>query len=81
MYGLLIYAALEGIEGNFELAEKFVPDRADYAKLPENLSEAANIAESSEFLKRYINEDLLKLAVNEAKTEWKEYSSEYDKEL
>ena len=81
VYGLLIYAALEGIEGNFELAKKFVPDRADYAKLPENLSEAANIAESSEFLKRYINEDLLKLAVNEAKTEWKEYSSEYDKEL
>ncbi len=81
VYGLLIYAALEGIEKNFELPEKFAPDSGNYEKLPENLSEAANIAESSEFLKRYIDEGLLKLAVNDAKANWKEYSSEYDKEL
>ncbi|MDE7364401.1 MAG: glutamine synthetase family protein [Ruminococcus sp.] len=80
VFGLLIYSALEGIEGNFEMPEKFNPEK-NYNTLPENLLESAETAEKSEFLKKYISEDLLDFIVAGAKNEWKEYSSEYDKEL
>ncbi len=81
VFGLIIYAAVEGIEGKMKMPEKFEPSSASYEKLPVNLLEAAEIAENSEFLKRYIPEELLKLVVSSAKDEWKEYSAEYDKEL
>lgn len=81
VFGLIIYAALEGIEGGFEMPEKFNPESAEYAKLPINLMEAAETAEKSEFLKKYVPAELLELIIKGAKNEWKEYSSEYDKEL
>lgn len=81
VFGLLIYAALEGIENEMELPPKYDTSCTDYGTLPTNLSEAAEAAENSEFLKRYIPEKLLKLVIEVAKAEWKEYSSEYDKEL
>ncbi|MDE5569978.1 MAG: glutamine synthetase family protein [Ruminococcus sp.] len=81
VFGLIIYAALEGIEGGFEMPEKFNPESAGYDKLPANLMEAAETAEKSEFLKKYVPAVLLELIVKGAKNEWKEYSSEYDKEL
>ena len=81
VFGLIIYAALEGIEGVFEMPEKFNPESADYDKLPANLMEAAEMAEKSEFLKKYVPAGLLELIIKGAKNEWKEYSSEYDKEM
>ncbi len=81
VFGLIIYAALEGIEGGLEMPEKFSPGKKDYEKLPANLLESAEIAENSEFLKKYVPEKLLEIIISGAKNEWKEYSSEYDKEL
>lgn len=81
VFGLLIYAALEGIEKEMELPPKFDMSCTDYGTLPTNIMEAAEAAEGSEFLKRYIPEQLLKLVIDGAKAEWAEYSSEYDKEL
>lgn len=81
VFGLLIYAAMEGIENKLEMAEKFDPDYRYYDTLPENLLEAAQTAENSEFLKRYVPQCLIDTIVGSAKAEWKEYSSEYDKEL
>ncbi len=72
---------VSGVYNSYSPELDYFLGEGNYEKLPENLSEAANIAESSEFLKRYIDEGLLKLAVNDAKANWKEYSSEYDKEL
>lgn len=81
VFGLIIYSALEGIDGKSEMPEKFSKERSDYEVLPANLMESAEIAENSEFLKKYVPEKLLKFIVSSAKDEWKEYSSEYDKEL
>lgn len=81
VFGLMIYAALEGIEGGFEMPKKFNIESTDYEKLPANLMEAAETAENSEFLKKYVPEKLLNVIISGAKDEWKEYSSEYDKEL
>lgn len=81
VFGLIIYAALEGIEGRFEMPEKFNPESKNYDTLPANLMEAAETAENSEFLNKYIPIKLLEVIVSGAKDEWKEYSSEYDKEL
>lgn len=81
VFGLIIYAALEGIDGGFEMPEKFSIGNQNYDVLPANLMEAAETAENSEFLKKYIPEKLLRVIIGAAKDEWKEYSSEYDKEL
>ena len=81
VFGLIIYAALEGIEGGFKMPEKFNIESTAYEKLPANLMEAAQTAENSEFLRKYVPEKLLDVIINSAKNEWKEYSSEYDKEL
>lgn len=81
VFGLIIYAALEGIEGGFKMPEKFNIESTAYDKLPANLMEAAQTAENSEFLRKYVPEKLLDVIINSAKNEWKEYSSEYDKEL
>lgn len=81
VFGLLIYAALEGIENGLEMPEKYDAASNNYDKLPTDIDEAAEIAENSEFLKRYVPESIIKLVIENAKNEWKEYSSEYDKEL
>ena len=81
VFGLLIYAALEGIEKKAEIPEKFDINNKNYEKLPSNLLEAADIAESSEFITKYIPAELKDFMIDNARKEWKEYSSEYDKEL
>ncbi|MDE5855190.1 MAG: glutamine synthetase family protein [Ruminococcus sp.] len=81
VFGLLIYSALDGIENKIEMPEKYSPENNNYEKLPENLLVAAETAENSEFLKKYIPADLLEFVISGAKEEWNEYSSEYDKEL
>lgn len=81
VFGLMIYASVEGIEGGMTLPEKYVPGRTDYDKLPADLSEAAHIAAGSEFLKKYVPQQLLDFMAEDRERKWREYSSEYDKEL
>lgn len=77
VFGLMIYAALEGIENNLSLpAENSCSDE----KLPSDISEAVGLAENSDFLKKYIPENILSPILSERRAEWKEYSSAYDKE-
>lgn len=74
--GLMIYASVEGIEKKLQLPEKNIGKE----RLPMNLEEAADCAEQSEFLKRYIPKSALEQYIIEKRSEWKEYSAAYDKE-
>ncbi len=74
--GMMIYSALEGIAEGAVLPEK----NCGTERLPETIGEAADIAENSEFLKKYIPDNILKVLVQRSRAEWKEYSSAYDKE-
>jgi glutamine synthetase, beta-grasp domain protein len=76
VFGLMIYAALEGIEEKTQLPEK----NSGSEKLPSSLADAAEIAKNSEFLKRYVPENVLNGFIERREAEWKEYSSAYDKE-
>lgn len=77
VFGLMIYAALEGIAGNLELPEENV---CIGENLPVNISAAAEQAENSDFVKKYVPENILRFILEERRREWKEYSSAYDKE-
>lgn len=81
VFGLIIYSALEGIGEGLSLPESYDPSGKDYNKLPADLGEASKIAGDSEFLKKYVPESLLRFIVGDADHEWREYCSEYDKEL
>ena len=76
VFGLMIYAALEGIESSIELPE----ENSSTERLPATLAEAADCAGKSEFLKKYIDRNILDEIIAEREAEWKEYSSAYDKE-
>lgn len=68
-YTLLIYAGLSGIEENLEPAPSldmnlFTADAAvtdGLARLPETLQAAAAVAERSEFVRKYVPEDIVRL--------------------
>ena len=68
-YTLLIYAGLSGIEENLEPAPSldmnlFTADAAvtdGLARLPETLQAAAAVAEGSEFVRKYVPEDIIRL--------------------
>lgn len=81
VFGLMIYASLEGIESKASLPEKYTEGKSGYDVLPANLSEAAETAEGSEFLKKYVPEKLLEFVINDRKSQWQVYSSEYDKDV
>ena len=74
--GLMIYAALEGINTGAELPPKNSGDK----RLPENLEKAVEAAEESEFLKKYIPENIFEVLKTHSREEWKDYSTAYDKE-
>ncbi len=67
-FALLIYAGLDGILNDLKLqdatdinlftAEKSVTENLD--KLPNNLSEAVKIAQNSDFVKKYLPEEIIK---------------------
>lgn len=76
VFGLIIYAALEGIESGLELP----PENSGEELLPNDLSKAADAAEVSDFLKRYIPQNILSDMIAERRAEWKEYTGAYDKE-
>jgi len=68
-YTLLIYAGLSGMEENLEPAPSldmnlFTADAAvtdGLARLPETLQAAAAVAERSEFVRKYVPEDIVRL--------------------
>ena len=76
VFGLMIYAALEGISENQTLPEKNV----SVGSLPLDLSEAAECAERSEFIRKYIFPSVLEVLLDYKKNEWKEYTASYDKD-
>lgn len=76
VFGLMIYAALEGISENQTLPEKNV----SVGSLPLDLSEAAECAERSEFIRKYISPSVLEVLLDYKKNEWKEYTVSYDKD-
>lgn len=76
VFGLMIYAALEGISENQTLPEKNV----SVGSLPLDLSEAAECAERSEFIRKYISPSVLEVLLDYKKNEWKEYTASYDKD-
>ncbi len=76
VFGLMIYAALEGISENQTLPEKNV----SVGSLPLDLSEAAECAERSEFIMKYISPSVLEVLLDYKKNEWKEYTASYDKD-
>ena len=74
--GMMIYSALEGMTSGAALPDK----NSGTARLPENLEKAAEAAEASEFLKKYIPATILEVLILSSREEWREYSSAYDKE-
>ena len=74
--GMMIYSALEGMTSGAALPDK----NSGTARLPENLEKAAEAAEASEFLKKYIPANILEVLILRSREEWREYSSAYDKE-
>ena len=74
--GLMIYAALEGISENAQLPA----EKESIGRLPVSLEEAADFAEGSGFIRKYIPENILETLISCSRTEWKEYSAAYDKE-
>ena len=72
----MIYAALEGIASGAVLPEK----NNGNERLPETLEKAIETAENSEFLKKYIPENILEVLIKKSREDWKEYTSAYDKE-
>lgn len=74
--GLMIYSALEGISGELELPE----ENSSSQLLPTTLAEAAECADKSAFLKKYVPENILAEVISSREAEWKEYSCAHDKE-
>ncbi|MCM1315394.1 MAG: glutamine synthetase family protein [Prevotella sp.] len=77
VFGLMIYAALDGIANNLELPPE---NTCSGESLPVNIYDASKLAENSDFIKKYIPEEILSYILEERRREWKEYSSAYDKE-
>lgn len=76
VFGLMIYASLEGISKKSQLPD----ENESIGRLPSSLEEAADCAENSDFIKKYIPENILDAVITYSRKEWKEYSTAYDKE-
>lgn len=76
VFGLMIYASLEGIAEKAPLPE----ENASSGRLPVSLEEAADCAEGSEFIGKYVPENILTAIITGSRKEWKEYSTAYDKD-
>ncbi len=75
-FGLMIYAALEGIAAKTQLPA----ENESRGRLPSSLEEAADCAEKSDFVKKYIPSNILETLIAHSRKEWKDYSTAYDKE-
>ena len=76
VFGLMIYACLEGISRKLTLPAEGVGESC----LPGDLNEASDCAESSEFVKKYVPQKVLSMICQLSREEWKRYSTAYDKD-
>ena len=76
VFGLMIYASLEGIAENSPLPA----ENESGGRLPASINEAADCAEKSDFVRKYIPGAILDAIVGHSRREWREYSTAYDKE-
>ena len=81
VFGLMIYAALEGIEEQVSLPEKYESGNNSFDTLPENIGEAAELSGRSSFLKEILDENVLSYAVDSSKKVWEQYSLDNDKDI
>ncbi|MCR4640265.1 glutamine synthetase family protein [Ruminococcus sp.] len=75
-FGLMIYAALEGVTEKTQLPA----ESESLGRLPTTLAEAADCAGTSGFVRKYLPANILETLVSFSRAEWKEYSAAYDKE-
>ncbi len=88
-FSLLIYAGIYGIKNDLQLPKSIdenlytAPDSVTEKlnELPKDLSAAVELAQSSEFVKKYINEELLNKYIDIKKKECAEYKNAKDKEI
>ncbi len=76
VFGLMIYAALDGISSKLELPA----ENSGAECLPATLEEACGCTQDSDFIKKYIPENILSIILKSARDEWREYSNAYDKD-
>ena len=76
VFGMMIYAALDGIVSKLELPPKNSAEQV----LPANLEEAAGKLAGSPFAAKHIPQVITDFLVSRARGEWKNYSSAYDKD-
>lgn len=76
VFGLMIYASLEGIAEKLGLPA----ENTGTERLPYDLSEAAGCAEGSDFIKRYISPAVLEMIIRYSREEWDGYSAAGDKQ-
>ena len=80
VFGLMIYAALKGIDECTSLPDKYDSDLGRFAILPENIGKAAALAEKSELLNKLLDKSILSYAVDTARESWDKYSAENNKD-
>lgn len=86
--GLIIYACMHGIEDKTEAYEAcdFDINSADakelekLGKLPDDLKEASDLAENSDFLKTYLPQSVLEYFVSEKREVWDDLENAVDKD-
>jgi glutamine synthetase len=76
VFGLMIYAALDGISEKLSLPAK----NSGTERLPATLEEAAACTADSAFVKKHIPANILEVLLRYSREEWHEYSTAYDKE-
>lgn len=89
VFGLLIYACLEGAENksvlpeevSFSLKDAEADKLAGFDTLPCDLGEAIEYARNSEFLRKYLPEKVFDFVIKERSEAWTEYQNEDNKEL
>lgn len=76
VFGLMIYAALEGLAEGLTLP----PEEEGDTLLPASLAEAADCAEGSEFLRDILPSEVLDTILTRRRAMWQEYEQAEDKE-
>lgn len=76
VFGLMIYAALEGIRDGLSLPE----ENTGSAELPHDLGEAADVAQASQFLKAHLSPAVLERMLESRRMQWREYLNAQDQQ-
>lgn len=83
VFALMIYASIEGIENKTEISDEIYEDVFNtdkYRLIPSTLIEAVECAENSDFLRKYIPNNVLKFITDDRRHEWNDYCNAADKE-